>query len=71
MTLTVAKVRQLIFGLYTDYSRGYDLQRVGDTCCDEGKTTEVLIFGLYTDNSRRYDLERVTLAVAKVRRLRF
>jgi len=43
----------------------------GDTYCGQGKTTENLIFGLYTDHSRGYDLQRVTLAVAKVRPLRF
>ena len=44
--------RNLIFGIYTQPIRGYDLE--GDASCGQGTTTRTLIFGIYTEHSRLY-----------------
>ena len=54
--------RNLIFGIYTQPIRGYDLERVTLTVA---KVRRLDI----SEHSRDYDLKRVTLPVAKVRRL--
>ena len=59
--------RNVIFRIYKQPIRGYDLERV---TLPVAKVRRLEIsYLVYTQPIRGYDLERVTLPVAKVRRL--